>query len=85
MLTALLYLYISALTFAVVESSPIHDSKKNVLFIIYDDLRPLFNAYGEKHMITPNFDRLASKSVIFDSAHCQVTGKLYLLASVIYF
>lgn len=44
----------------------------NVLYIMYDDLRPLFHAYGEKYMITPNFDRLAAKSVLFQNAYCQV-------------
>ena len=47
-------------------------SKTNLLFIIYDDLRPELNAYGRKHMVTPNFDRLAAKSVIFDKAYCQI-------------
>lgn len=39
---------------------------------MFDDMRPLFHSYGEKHMITPNIDRLASKSVIFHNANCQV-------------
>ena len=47
-------------------------SKTNLLFIIYDDLRLELNAYGRKHMVTPNFDRLAAKSVIFDKACCQI-------------
>jgi iduronate 2-sulfatase len=46
--------------------------RTNVLLIMFDDLRPLFYSYGERHMITPNFDRLASLSVIFDNANCQV-------------
>lgn len=55
--------------FAAVTSS---ESRTNVIFVMFDDLRPLMGAYGHEHMITPNFDRLAAKSVIFDSAHCQV-------------
>ena len=47
-------------------------SKTNVLFIIYDDLRPELSIYGRDHMITPNFERLAAQSVIFDNAYCQV-------------
>jgi arylsulfatase A-like enzyme len=39
---------------------------------MFDDLRPELNLYGKSHMITPNFDRLASRSVIFDHAYCQV-------------
>lgn len=52
-------------------SSP-HDYQTNVLYIMYDDLRPLFHAYGERYMITPNFDRLATKSILFQNAYCQV-------------
>lgn len=46
--------------------------KTNFILIMYDDLRNELNAYGRKHMITPNFDRLASKSVVFDKAYCQI-------------
>jgi iduronate 2-sulfatase len=52
--------------------NPSSPYQTNVLYIMYDDLRPLFHAYGEKYMITPNFDRLASKSIIFQNAYCQV-------------
>ena len=44
----------------------------NLLFIMFDDLRPDLSIYGKSHMITPNFDRLAAQSVIFDHAVCQV-------------
>ena len=44
----------------------------NLLFIMYDDLRPELSVYGKKHMITPNFERLAEKSVVFDIAIAQV-------------
>ena len=46
--------------------------KTNFILIMYDDLRNELGAYGRKHMITPNFDRLASKSVVFDKAYCQI-------------
>ena len=49
-----------------------NSDRSNVLFIIYDDLRPELSIYGKPHMITPNFDRLAKKSVTFDLAFCQV-------------
>jgi iduronate 2-sulfatase len=39
---------------------------------MFDDLRPELNVYGAKHMITPNFDRLAKKSVLFENAHAQI-------------
>jgi iduronate 2-sulfatase len=42
---------------------------KNVLFFVCDDLRPQLNAaYGKKFMHTPNFDRLAASSLVFDWA-----------------
>ena len=44
----------------------------NILYIMYDDLRPLFHAYGERYMITPNFDKLAMKSILFQNNYCQV-------------
>jgi len=46
--------------------------QNNLVFIMFDDLRPELSFYGRKHMITPNFERLASKSVVFDHAYCQV-------------
>jgi iduronate 2-sulfatase len=46
--------------------------RTNILLIMFDDLRPLIRSYGESHMITPNIDRLAAKSVIFQNANCQV-------------
>lgn len=39
---------------------------------MFDDLRPLLSIYGEKHMITPNIDKLGQLSVIFNNANCQV-------------
>jgi arylsulfatase A-like enzyme len=44
----------------------------NLLFIMFDDLRPELSMYGREHMITPNFERLAKRSVIFDYAFAQV-------------
>ena len=43
-----------------------HTNKTNFLFIMFDDLRPEMSIYGNKDMITPNFERLAKKSVVFD-------------------
>jgi len=47
------------------------NQKPNVLFIAVDDLRPEINCYGEKHMHTPNLDRLAENGMIFQRAYCQ--------------
>mgnify|MGYP003385477510 CR=1 FL=1 len=46
--------------------------KTNFMFIIFDDLRNDLSIYGKEGMITPNFERLAKKSVVFDYAFCQV-------------
>lgn len=44
--------------------------KRNVLFIMADDLRAELASYGSA-AITPNLDRLAQKAVQFDRAYCQ--------------
>ena len=46
-------------------------TKKNILFISIDDLKPLLSNYGESQMITPNFDRLAKMGMTFTNAHVQ--------------
>ena len=46
--------------------------KKNVLFIIVDDLRTELNCYGAKYMKTPHIDRLAAQGVMFENAYCNV-------------
>jgi iduronate 2-sulfatase len=45
--------------------------KKNVLFIIVDDMKPLLACYGDTYAHTPNMDRLASTGRVFDRAYCQ--------------
>ncbi|GIX89038.1 iduronate 2-sulfatase [Caerostris extrusa] len=45
--------------------------RKNVLFIVVDDLRPALACYGDKKAITPNIDQLASKGALFKSAYAQ--------------
>ena len=50
-----------------------HDiTQTNLLFIMFDDLRPELSIYGRKHMITPNFERLANRSVVFDNAYTHI-------------
>lgn len=46
-------------------------TKKNILFIAIDDLKPLLSVYGHSEMVTPNFDRLAKMGVIFENAEVQ--------------
>jgi hypothetical protein len=44
--------------------------KKNVVMIMTDDLRPSLSIYG-RPVITPNFERLARESVVFERAYNQ--------------
>ncbi|MBT7865742.1 MAG: sulfatase-like hydrolase/transferase, partial [Opitutales bacterium] len=44
----------------------------NLLFIAVDDLKPQLGCYGESWMKTPNIDRLASKSRVFNRHYVQV-------------
>jgi iduronate 2-sulfatase len=47
-------------------------SRPNILFIMVDDLRPQFAAYGRAGMVTPALDRLAAEGVVFKSAFVNV-------------
>lgn len=47
-------------------------TKTNLIFIMYDDLRTELSIYGREHMITPNFERLAKQSVVFDHCYSQI-------------
>ena len=49
---------------------------KNVLFIAVDDLRTELGTYGHTQIVTPNFDSLASKSLVFERAYSQVAVSL---------
>ncbi|MAS93215.1 MAG: iduronate sulfatase [Verrucomicrobiales bacterium] len=49
------------------------DEKMNVLFVAVDDLRVELACYGQKHVISPNIDALASEGTLFERAYCQQT------------
>ena len=53
------------------ENSSSQDTKKNVLFISIDDLRPELNCYGSSNIITPNIDKLANEGMLFTNAYSQ--------------
>jgi arylsulfatase A-like enzyme len=46
--------------------------RPNILFIMVDDLRPQFAAYGRSGMATPTLDRLAKEGVVFKRAFVNV-------------
>ncbi|MFT5640862.1 MAG: iduronate 2-sulfatase [Cyclobacteriaceae bacterium] len=46
--------------------------RPNILFLAVDDLRPELNTYGASHIKSPAIDKLASQSLVFDRAYCNV-------------
>lgn len=64
---SLLFLFV--LCFAVPAFSA---DKPNVLFIAVDDLRPELACYGKQHIHSPNIDKLAESSTLFERTYCMV-------------
>ena len=52
-------------------SAEAQTTKKNILFIAVDDLRPELGCYGSDIAISPNLDKLASEGLLFNHAYCQ--------------
>lgn len=45
--------------------------QRNVLYIVFDDLRPDLSAYDVPFMKTPHIQRLADTGLTFERAYCQ--------------
>jgi len=45
-------------------------TKKNVLFIIVDDLNTTLGTYGHPRVLTPNIDNLARRGIQYNNAYC---------------
>lgn len=52
---------------------PYKSGNLNVLFIASDDMRAELSIYGSSHMHTPNFERLAKMSTVFDRGYIAVS------------
>ena len=50
--------------------------KKNVLFIVSDDLNNCLSCYGHPLVKSPNIDRLAKKGIVFNRARAETPGFL---------
>ena len=46
---------------------------RNVLYLVFDDLRPDLSFYGAAWMRTPHLQRLAESGTTFEAAYCQET------------
>ena len=54
------------------ENNTSTSAKKNILFLMIDDLRPELSVYGQNQISSPNIDALAKSGVTFNRAYCNV-------------
>lgn len=65
-----LSLVIAGSTDVVIAAAVEKKRKKNVVFAVFDDLRPNLGCYNNRSfMHTPNIDKLAAESLVFDRAY----------------
>ncbi len=57
------------LTIAAAAADAAAATAPNILFVVYDDLRPQLSAFGHDGMKTPYFDSLAAESLVFHRAY----------------
>ena len=69
---AILYSLFLVIWFVLDAQAATENKLKNVLFFAVDDLRPELGAYGSSVVKSPNLDALASKSMVFVRAYCQI-------------
>ena len=49
-----------------------NENKPNILWIVTEDISPTLSFYKDSTAFTPNLDKLASNSIIFDNAFAPV-------------
>ncbi|MFK8060971.1 MAG: sulfatase, partial [Polaribacter sp.] len=54
------------------KTAVVQKKQPNILFIAVDDLRPELNFYGANHIKSPNLDKLAASSMVFNRAYCNI-------------
>lgn len=64
------WLRVFALACCSLISSGFGGDKPNVLLICVDDLKPLLGCYGDAKAVTPQLDKLAARSTVFENAYC---------------
>ena len=60
-----------ALFLCIVSSALAAETKRNVLFMVSDDLNCDLACYGDEQVKSPNIDKLAARGVLFERAYCQ--------------
>lgn len=71
-MTSLIYRMIALLLLLPCSAAFAADARPNVLFIAIDDLRPELGCYGSPIAVTPNLDKLAERSLLFERAYCNI-------------